>query len=238
MLYAGCCNATAWTKFLQPVPCKLRFLYLAILLPLQPSVSHHAPGILGHQASADMTTRRALPLCSRSKALLISVSLSLCVMYSSTLYLPSMYPCTSFGTSTRDLYPPKAVPRHTRPASPRNSRNYNQHKPDMYNIVWHLQCSSAPHRRLTISLCTGALRLQGVPLTLLLLTAFLNEDITPPHQAARSAAAPVTSWKGRVLISLPAAATPITTDWPQPLWQHSSAARITCGAGKRYRARC
>ena len=40
--------------------------------------------------------------------------------------------------------------------------------------------------------------------------------------------APVTSWKGRVAISCPAAATPMTTLWPQPLWQHSSAARITC----------
>jgi len=38
---------------------------------------------------------------------------------------------------------------------------------------------------------------------------------------------PVTSWKGRVLISCPAAATPITTLWPHPLCAHSSAALIT-----------
>jgi hypothetical protein len=31
---------------------------------------------------------------------------------------------------------------------------------------------------------------------------------------------------GRVLISCPAAATPMITDSPQPLWQHSSAARM------------
>ena len=34
---------------------------------------------------------------------------------------------------------------------------------------------------------------------------------------------PVTSWNGRVEISLPAAATPMITLSPQPRWQHSSA---------------
>src|ERR1700758_1029338 len=38
---------------------------------------------------------------------------------------------------------------------------------------------------------------------------------------------PVRSWNGRVAISLPASATPITTDPPQPRWQASSAWRIT-----------
>ncbi|CPK69349.1 Uncharacterised protein [Bordetella pertussis] len=30
-----------------------------------------------------------------------------------------------------------------------------------------------------------------------------------------------------MLISAPASATPMMTDWPQPLWQHSSAWRMT-----------
>src|SRR5580704_2343442 len=38
---------------------------------------------------------------------------------------------------------------------------------------------------------------------------------------------PVTSWNGRVAISAPAGATPMTIDWPQPRWHASSAARIT-----------
>ena len=38
---------------------------------------------------------------------------------------------------------------------------------------------------------------------------------------------PVTSWKGRVEISCPAAATPMMVETPQPLWQHSSAWRIS-----------
>ncbi|MDR8823058.1 hypothetical protein FEQ05_06815 [Burkholderia pseudomultivorans] len=38
---------------------------------------------------------------------------------------------------------------------------------------------------------------------------------------------PVTSWNGRVLISSPAAATPMMNDWPQPLCVHSSAWRIS-----------
>ena len=38
---------------------------------------------------------------------------------------------------------------------------------------------------------------------------------------------PVTSWKGRVEISWPAPATPMMMDSPQPLWQHSSASRMS-----------
>jgi hypothetical protein len=38
---------------------------------------------------------------------------------------------------------------------------------------------------------------------------------------------PVTSWNGRVAISWPAPATPMMTLVPQPLWQHSSAWRMT-----------
>lgn len=54
-----------------------------------------------------------------------------------------------------------------------------------------------------------------------------------PPNAVPVQARPVTSWKGRVLISCPAAATPITTDWPQPRCAHSSAARITCKGFKQ-----
>ena len=35
-------------------------------------------------------------------------------------------------------------------------------------------------------------------------------------------------WNGRVLISCPAPATPMMTLTPHPLWQHSSAWRMTC----------
>jgi hypothetical protein len=38
---------------------------------------------------------------------------------------------------------------------------------------------------------------------------------------------PVTSWNGRVEISLPASATPMTSITPQPRWHTSSAWRIT-----------
>jgi hypothetical protein len=38
---------------------------------------------------------------------------------------------------------------------------------------------------------------------------------------------PVTSWNGRVAISWPLPATPMTTLTPQPRWQHSSAWRIS-----------
>lgn len=45
---------------------------------------------------------------------------------------------------------------------------------------------------------------------------------------------PVISWNGRVAISCPAGATPITQDWPQPRCAHSRALRITCG-GMRWK---
>ena len=47
-----------------------------------------------------------------------------------------------------------------------------------------------------------------------------------PPKAEPFQTRPVTSWNGRVAISWPAAATPMITLWPQPLWQHSSAWRI------------
>ena len=45
-----------------------------------------------------------------------------------------------------------------------------------------------------------------------------------PPKAVPFQVRPVTSWKGRVEISCPAAATPIIVDTPQPLWQDSKAA--------------
>jgi len=45
----------------------------------------------------------------------------------------------------------------------------------------------------------------------------------PPNADPRQTR-PVTSWNGRVEISWPAAATPMMTDSPQPLWQASRAA--------------
>src|SRR3981081_3648201 len=48
-----------------------------------------------------------------------------------------------------------------------------------------------------------------------------------PPNAVPFQTRPVTSWNGRVAISAPAGATPITMDWPQPRWQASSAWRIT-----------
>src|SRR3984957_6518255 len=48
-----------------------------------------------------------------------------------------------------------------------------------------------------------------------------------PPKAVPFQTRPVTSWNGRVLISLPAPATPTTTDTPQPRWQHSSAWRMS-----------
>jgi hypothetical protein len=48
-----------------------------------------------------------------------------------------------------------------------------------------------------------------------------------PPKAVPFQTRPVTSWNGPVLISCPAPATPMMTDSPQPLWQHSSAWRIT-----------
>ena len=50
--------------------------------------------------------------------------------------------------------------------------------------------------------------------------------LTPP-KAEPFQTRPVTSWNGRVEISSPAPATPMITDSPQPLWQHSSAWRMT-----------
>ena len=47
-----------------------------------------------------------------------------------------------------------------------------------------------------------------------------------PPKALPRQTRPVTSWKGRVAISSPAPATPITIDSPQPRWQHSRACRI------------
>mmetsp|Transcript_16402 Transcript_16402/g.18241 ORF Transcript_16402/g.18241 Transcript_16402/m.18241 type:complete len:213 (+) Transcript_16402:3-641(+) len=49
--------------------------------------------------------------------------------------------------------------------------------------------------------------------------------LVPPKAEPRQLR-PVTSWKGRVEISFPAPATPMITLVPQPLWQHSSAARM------------
>src|SRR6185312_2238359 len=46
-----------------------------------------------------------------------------------------------------------------------------------------------------------------------------------PPKAEPFQTRPVTSWNGRVAISLPASATPMMIDWPQPRWQASSAWR-------------
>jgi tripartite-type tricarboxylate transporter receptor subunit TctC len=48
-----------------------------------------------------------------------------------------------------------------------------------------------------------------------------------PPKAVPFQTRPVTSWNGRVAISLPASATPMMMLSPQPRWQHSSAWRIT-----------
>ena len=48
-----------------------------------------------------------------------------------------------------------------------------------------------------------------------------------PPKAVPRQLRPVTSWKGRVLISSPAPATPMMMLSPQPRWVHSSAWRIT-----------
>ena len=42
-----------------------------------------------------------------------------------------------------------------------------------------------------------------------------------PPKAVPFQTRPVTSWNGRVEISWPAPATPMMTETPQPLWQHS-----------------
>ena len=48
-----------------------------------------------------------------------------------------------------------------------------------------------------------------------------------PPKAVPFQTRPVTSWNGLVAISLPAAATPMIVDTPQPLWQDSKASRYT-----------
>jgi hypothetical protein len=48
-----------------------------------------------------------------------------------------------------------------------------------------------------------------------------------PPKAVPIQVRPVTSWNGRVEISWPAPATPMTTDLPQPRCEASSAWRIT-----------
>ena len=48
-----------------------------------------------------------------------------------------------------------------------------------------------------------------------------------PPKAVPTHLRPVTSWNGRVEISLPEAATPMTHETPQPRWAHSKAARMT-----------
>ena len=48
-----------------------------------------------------------------------------------------------------------------------------------------------------------------------------------PPKAVPFQTRPVTSWNGRVEISWPAPATPMTIDWPQPRCEASSAWRMT-----------
>ena len=55
-----------------------------------------------------------------------------------------------------------------------------------------------------------------------------SRDFQPPN-AEPFHTRPVTSWKGRVEISWPAAATPRIVDTPQPLWHDSRAARWNTG---------
>jgi hypothetical protein len=60
-------------------------------------------------------------------------------------------------------------------------------------------------------------------------STILGTSVRPraPPKAVPFQVRPVTSWKGRVAISAPAGATPITTDTPQPRCAHSSAWRMT-----------
>src|SRR5450755_319779 len=60
-------------------------------------------------------------------------------------------------------------------------------------------------------------------------STILGTSVRPraPPKAVPFQMRPVTSWNGRVLISLPAPATPMITDPPQPRWVHSSAWRIS-----------
>src|SRR6267154_2447545 len=57
-----------------------------------------------------------------------------------------------------------------------------------------------------------------------------------PPNAVPFQTRPVTSWKGRVAISLPASATPITTETPQPRW-HAYVVIGVGGAGKEIATR-
>src|SRR4029077_12570242 len=59
-------------------------------------------------------------------------------------------------------------------------------------------------------------------------STILGTSLRPraPPKAVPFHTRPVTSWKGRVLISWPAPATPMMTETPQPRWQHSSARLI------------
>ena len=61
------------------------------------------------------------------------------------------------------------------------------------------------------------------------MSTILGTSVRPlaPPKAEPRQLRPVTSWKGRVEISAPAGATPMTMEVPQPLWLHSSAVRIT-----------
>ncbi|MOA55358.1 hypothetical protein D3C78_1791370 [compost metagenome] len=56
-------------------------------------------------------------------------------------------------------------------------------------------------------------------------STILGVSVRPraPPKAEPFQTRPVTSWNGRVEISLPASATPITMLSPQPRWQASSA---------------
>ena len=60
-------------------------------------------------------------------------------------------------------------------------------------------------------------------------STILGTSVRPraPPNALPFHTRPVTSWNGRVLISLPLSATPMMIDVPQPRWQHSSACRMT-----------
>ncbi len=62
-------------------------------------------------------------------------------------------------------------------------------------------------------------------------STILGTSVRPraPPNAEPFHTRPVTNWKGRVLISAPASATPIIMLCPQPLWQHSKACRMTLG---------
>src|SRR3954454_8312382 len=60
-------------------------------------------------------------------------------------------------------------------------------------------------------------------------STILGTSVRPraPPNAVPFQTRPVTSWNGRVEISLPDSATPITTETPQPRWHASSACRMT-----------